>query len=173
VEIDKHSCETLRLNRPEWNVVEGDLTKFDGRPYYGIDLLAGGVPCPPFSVAGKRLGDKDERDLFPEVLRLTREIRPGAVMIENVRGIMDSDFDEYRARFARSLGELGYRVVGWKLLNASDFGVPQLRPRKHGGPDLGPTRAKRAWSALGVNGHLVANEPPDPEFEGPCTKSPF
>lgn len=69
--MDKHSCETLRLNRPEWNVVEADLMEFDGTPYHGaIDLLAGGVPCPPFSAAGRRLGADDERDLFPEALRL-------------------------------------------------------------------------------------------------------
>ena len=56
VEIDDACCATLRSNRPEWNVLHGDVTQFDGRPYKGIDLLAGGVPCPPFSVAGKQLG---------------------------------------------------------------------------------------------------------------------
>ena len=66
-----------------------DLHDFDGNPYRGIDLLAGGVPCPPFSVAGKQLGEKDERDLFPEALRLIKEIRPRAVMLENVRGFLD------------------------------------------------------------------------------------
>lgn len=242
VEIDKHSCETLRQNRPEWTVIEGDLKELDGAPYQGVDLLAGGVPCPPFSVAGKRLGADDERDLFPEVLRLTDEIRPKAVMIENVRGILAKEFDTYRAEFSGELEALGYRAIGWRLMNASDFGVPQLRPRtvfvalreelvegfswpepqdifestsgvelwrtaptvgevlhdlmsshgwpgvdewrkraskiaptivggsrKHGGPDLGPTRAKRQWDAMGVNGRLIANEPPGPDFEGnPC-----
>lgn len=234
VEVDRHSCETLRLNRPGWNVVEEDLVRFDGTPYRGgVDLLAGGVPCPPFSVAGKRLGARDERDLFPEALRLTEEIRPRAVMIENVRGILASDFDAYRAEVEERLHGRGYRPMGWKLFNASNFGVPQLRPRtvfvaiqeeladafswpvlgqapetkrkprtvgqalvdqmasggwegaerwsrcaakiaptivggskKHGGPDLGPTRAKRAWAALGVNGMGVAEEPPPPGFVG-------
>ena len=65
VEIDPHCCATLWANRPEWNVLEEDLREFDGRPFEGIDLLAGGLPCPPFSVAGKQLGDADERNLFP------------------------------------------------------------------------------------------------------------
>jgi DNA (cytosine-5)-methyltransferase 1 len=238
VEIDKYSCETLRQNRPGWNVVECDLHAFDGCPYRNVvDLLAGGVPCPPFSVAGKRLGADDERDLFPQVLRLTEEISPRAVMVENVRGILDPRFDGYRAEFAARLEALGYRVAGWRLYNASDFGVPQLRPRtvfvaiseeeaqefrwphppaleptengktlweepptvgetlydlmisrgwlgaeawreradkiaptivggshKHGGPDLGPTRAKRAWAAMGVDGMGIANELPGPDF---------
>ena len=64
VEIEPPACATLRLNRPQWNVVQSDLRAFDGRPYQGIDLLAGGVPCPPFSKAGKQLGSGDERDLF-------------------------------------------------------------------------------------------------------------
>lgn len=237
VEIDGHSCSTLRLNRPLWNVIERDLKEFDGAPYLeqDISLLAGGVPCPPFSVAGKQLGADDERDLFPEILRLASKIEPGAVMIENVRGILDPRFDSYRMEFAGEMNDLGYDCAGWRLYNASDFGVPQLRPRavfvairggaegfswpeydfrpdrnghslwaepptvgdvlfdlmgsrgwpgveawrhradkiaptivggsrKHGGPDLGPTRAKRAWSLLGVDGMGVANEPPGPDF---------
>ena len=70
VEIDPHACETLRLNHPEWNIVERDIHQFDGTSYSGVDLLAGGVPCPPFSIAGKQLGADDERDLFPRALRL-------------------------------------------------------------------------------------------------------
>ncbi len=129
VEVDKHSCETLRQNRPDWNVIEGDLKEFDGTPYEGVDLLAGGVPCPPFSMAGKKLGAADERDLFPEVLRLTDEVRPSAVMIENVPGILAKEFDIYRAQFSGKVAALGYRIIGWRVLNASNFGVPQLRPR--------------------------------------------
>ena len=63
VEIDTHACTTLRLNRPHWNVIEGDLTQFDAKKFRGIDLVAGGVPCPPFSKAGKQLGAADERDM--------------------------------------------------------------------------------------------------------------
>lgn len=224
VEIDSAACATLRQNRPSWNVVEGDLKEFDGKPYRGIDLLAGGVPCPPFSIAGKQLGADDERDLFPEALRLVRETKPRAVLLENVRGLASPKFADYRAGIIQKLGRMGYRA-DWRLLNASDFGVPQLRPRfilvalrkeiadrfewpepigspptvgatlkdlmssggwagadnwakraadiaptvvggskKHGGPDLGPTRAKRQWLELGVDGLGIAYDPPGPDF---------
>jgi DNA (cytosine-5)-methyltransferase 1 len=227
VEIESAACATLRLNRPDWSVVEGDLRQFSGVPFKGIDLLAGGVPCPPFSKAGKQLGAGDERDLFPEAIRLVDECRPLAVMLENVRGLLDGVFADYRAWVETQLKKLGY-VPGWKLLNASDFGVSQLRPRvvfvgirqdlsegfswpepqaespltvgallhdlmaangwrgadfwreqanaiaptlvggskKHGGPDLGPTRAKRAWAALGVDGMGLWDEAPPPGFSG-------
>ena len=73
VEYEAAYCKVLTENRPEWNVLCADLHDFDGRPYQGVDLLAGGVPCPPFSVAGKQLGEKDERDLFPQALRIIGE----------------------------------------------------------------------------------------------------
>lgn len=227
VEIDTHACQTLRLNRPRWDVREGDLRAFDGNSFAGVELLAGGVPCPPFSVAGKQLGKDDERDLFPEALRLVDEIRPQAVMLENVRGFLDAVFVDYRKALKRQLSKLGY-VADWRLLNSSHFGVPQLRPRvvivaikkdisdkfewpeerhhnpptvgavlgdlmaangwpgarewaqradeiaptivggskKHGGPDLGPTRAKAAWATLGVNGKTLAEEAPEADFVG-------
>lgn len=94
VELEPAACATLRLNRPPWNVIEDDLRRFSGRPYKGVDLVAGGVPCPPFSKAGKQLGAKDERDLFPEAIRLVDECRPQAVMLENVRGLLDAVFDD-------------------------------------------------------------------------------
>lgn len=227
IEIDKHACGTLRLNRPSWNVLEQDIRQFNGSHLRGIDLLAGGVPCPPFSKAGKQMGSGDERDLFPEAIRLVDEIRPRAVMLENVRGLLDTVFDDYRHKIMEDLRKLGY-TADWRLLNASDFGVSQLRPRvvfvavrqeyahhfdwpqpfahnpvtvgellydlmaergwkkadcwrliandiaptlvggskRHGGPDLGPTRAKRAWEALGVDGHGLADQAPDPDFTG-------
>lgn len=227
VEIDTDACQTLRLNRPHWTVAAGDVRQFDATAFRGVDLLAGGVPCPPFSVAGRQLGPEDERDLFPEALRLVEETRPRAVLLENVRGILDARFAEYRAGILETLGKMGY-AGGWKLLNASDHGVPQLRPRailvavqvdlsdffswpdqshlppptvgeclhdlmaerewpgadawreraasiaptlvggskKHGGPDLGPTRAKRQWAALGVDGNGLADAAPPPEFTG-------
>jgi DNA (cytosine-5)-methyltransferase 1 len=227
VEVDHHACNTLRHNRPLWNVIEEDVRKFDGKPFKGIDLFAGGVPCPPFSVAGKQLGWDDERDLFPDALRLVEETRPKAVMIENVKGLMSKKFTNYRKQILRKLEKLGY-LGDWKLVYAADYGVPQLRPRailvglkkaywpyfdwpsqteekrltvgealyqqmkangwegavtwknkandiaptivggskKHGGADLGPTRAKKAWLELGVNGKSLADEPPGPGFEG-------
>lgn len=93
VEIDKHPCNTLRENRPNWNVFECDIKEFDATPYKGVDLLAGGVPCPPFSKAGKQLGENDERDLFPQALRLVEECQPKVVMLENVRGFLDNRFE--------------------------------------------------------------------------------
>src|ERR1035441_2880964 len=65
VEIDKYACATLRLNRPHWNVRQRDLIEFDGSGFKGVDLITGGLPCPPFSVAGKQLGKHDDRNLFP------------------------------------------------------------------------------------------------------------
>lgn len=227
IENDPHCCNTLRKNRPHWNVIENDLGNFNGKLYKGIDLLAGGLPCPPFSIAGKQLGKNDERDLFPVGLRLIDEIRPKAIMIENVRGLMGANFSEYREYILKKLSKLGYSAE-WKLFHASDFGVSQLRPRsilvgvqkkfseffewpepntdappsvgeilhdlmiqngwaganewrqqankiaptivggskKHGGPDLGPTRAKKQWEELGVNGRTIADDSPNHDHEG-------
>ncbi|NEC07366.1 DNA (cytosine-5-)-methyltransferase [Streptomyces sp. SID7909] len=273
------SLEEWGWERDYCDVISGDVNQFvpsapDGdrepdlkkaQKYLGkplakgeLHLLAGGVPCPPFSHAGKQLGKDDERDLFPRILELADELRPEAVMIENVRGIKDAKFEEYRTYIeARLQGGwathpvtgiveefegLGYQVCEWEVLEASDFGVPQLRPRavlvairkdvlgdlkfvwptatgspvsvfqalkdsmkaryapfkrmdgdiatlakechdrwkvkarlaegkkdsgvaptlvggskKHGGADLGPSRAKTAWGLLGVSGVGVAN----------------
>ena len=110
VEIDRHCRNTLRHNRPDWHVVEGDqsdVRQFDGKPFRGIDLFAGGVPCPPFSKAGKQLGKQDERDLFPDALRLIDESRPRAVMLANVRGFLDKTFMEYRQNIKRQLEKMG------------------------------------------------------------------
>jgi DNA (cytosine-5)-methyltransferase 1 len=120
VEIEPDFAATLRLNRPKWQVFCTDMRTFDGRPYKGIDLLAGGLPCPPFSMAGKQLGERDERNLFPAALRLIDEIRPKAVMIENVRGFLSPMFETYRNGLKAQLKKLGYKTE-WRLLNASDF----------------------------------------------------
>jgi len=128
VEIDPDACATLRQNRPQWAVRQADVRTVDGRAYRGIDLVAGGVPCPPFSIAGKQLGADDERDLFPEAIRLVREAAPRAVMLENVRGFAGPRFLAYRMALFDELDRLGYDVF-WRVLNASDFHVPQLRPR--------------------------------------------
>src|SRR4051812_25745882 len=128
VELDKHACRTLQANRPKWNVINADLREFDGAPYKGVDILAAGLPCPPFSVAGKQLGAGDDRNLFPEALRIIKQTRPRAVMIENVRGILDAVFEDFRTAFKKQLSALGYEA-DWRLFNACDFGVPQLRPR--------------------------------------------
>src|SRR5689334_21666653 len=131
VEIEPAFCGTLRKNRPHWNVIEDDIRepqKLDASKYRGIDLLAGGLPCPPFSVAGKQLGELDERNLFPAALKIIEQTDPKAVMIENVRGFLEDVFLEYREAFRSQLFNMGY-ITGFRLLNASDFGVSQLRPR--------------------------------------------
>ena len=287
VEWDQHAVSTLRANVGRWPGwtpqkaqaldpmdVKEFLTSdaFQGLDLRGdtLDLFAGGVPCPPFSLAGKRLGEDDERDLFPEALNIIEKLTPKAVMIENVRGILEPPevFIEYRGRILDRLRRAGYTVPNvdtslspeaqdlemrkvWRRLDAKDFGVPQLRPRailvairedfskpgvnefcwplgvkgdeatvaeslkrtmrerclpywdknkwgepakpgqrtgedvyndwldaarksaaagrrvaptlvggsrKHGGADLGPTRAKRAWAAMGVDAMGVAND---------------
>ena len=87
VEIEPLACKSLKKNRPNWNVIQQDLKDFNAGIFRDqVDLLAGGVPCPPFSVAGKQLGENDDRDLFPEALRLVKECEPKAIMLENVRG---------------------------------------------------------------------------------------
>ena len=108
IEIDRDACATLRFNRPEWEIAEADVREVRGRDFAGVDLLAGGVPCPPFSIAGKQLGRDDERDLFPEALRLVREANPLAVMIENVRGFASDRFADYRRHVMDDLMRLGY-----------------------------------------------------------------
>ena len=110
VEIEPDFAKTLQLNRPQWDVFAADMNQFDGRPYKGVDLLAGGLPCPPFSIAGKQLGEKDERNLFPAALRLIDEIRPKAVMIENVRGFLSAVFEDYRLELKQKLHKLGYHT---------------------------------------------------------------
>src|ERR1700728_4872442 len=227
VELDAAACGTLRANRPGWKIAEGDAAAralWRPQDYRGVALLAGGVPCPPFTVAGRQLGATDERDLFAWAVELCGIIRPRALLLENVRGLSTSRFSAYRQHVLDRLRDLGY-VPGWRLLHASDFGVPQLRPRfvlvalrpsdarwfrcpgpaaglpptvgealhdlmaargwpgaarwasranriaptivggskKHGGGDLGPTRAKRAWAELGVDGLGIADTAPDPD----------
>jgi DNA (cytosine-5)-methyltransferase 1 len=228
VEIEALACDTLRQNRLNWQVINQNVKAFSALPWQGQgDLLAGGVPCPPFSVAGKQLGEADERDLFPEAIRLAAECQPKAIMLENVRGLLDPKFTLYRRHILHELRKLGF-YCEWRVLQASDFGVSQLRPRailvglqedyypyfqwpdahqvrpktvgellhdemssngwvgagawceqaagiaptlvggskKHGGADLGPTRAKKAWAMLGVDGGGLANTPPAPDFVG-------
>ena len=131
VELDTAACATLRANRPAWKVAEGDVADpalWRPSDYRGVALLAGGVPCPPFTVAGRQLGATDERDLFAWAVELCGIIRPRALLLENVRGLSTRRFSAYRQHVLDRLRDLGY-VPGWRLLNACDYGVPQLRPR--------------------------------------------
>lgn len=238
VEYDPWACKTLRTNRPDWNVIgpdvdtrdpyerdpaRGDVTLWNADDYKDrVTLFAGGVPCPPYSKAGRQLGADDDRDLFPDAFRLIDQCRPRAIMLENVRGILDDRFADWREDVLKRLRRRYW--AEWKLLQASDFGVPQLRPRailvaveksagkyfnwpeptdwpeaktvgetllglmsangwwyapywaqgadgiaptlvggsrKHGGPDLGPTRAKREWRKLVVDAMGLADRAPE------------
>jgi DNA (cytosine-5)-methyltransferase 1 len=116
VEIDADATRTLRFNRPAWDVRGQDLNAFDGREFAGAELFAGGLPCPPFSVAGKKLGENDERNLFPAALRLVDEIRPKAIMIENVKGIFEPSFEQYRKTVLAALSALGYHSSYRRML---------------------------------------------------------
>jgi DNA (cytosine-5)-methyltransferase 1 len=227
VDNDEHACKTLASNRPSWNVLHSCVADLDLVSYSGqIDLFAGGVPCPPFSFAGRQLGCDDERDLFPHALRLIEQCQPKAVMLENVRGLLSNKFASYRGFLLNELTRMGY-IGEFKLIQCSDFGVPQLRPRtllvafrkeywdyftwpapslepayvshaiidllesegwnlpwdgrkklervaptivggskKHGGPDLGPTRAKREWRDMGIDPMGIANHAPAESFQG-------
>lgn len=131
VEHDKWCCQTLR-NRRTWRdaVIELDLHDWSGMPFRGkIDLFAGGVPCPPFSRAGMGLGPHDERDLFPKAVELILQCRPRAVMLENVIEILSAKFADYRENVIEGpLRDAGY-WLDWKLVEASEFGVPQWRRR--------------------------------------------
>lgn len=224
IEIEEAYCKTLTYNRPELNVINSDLKSFDAKRFLGVDLVAGGVPCPPFSIAGKQLGQEDDRDLFPYALKVVEQTEPKAVLLENVPGLASTKFETYRENIQKKLLRMGYWSE-WRILNACDFGVPQLRPRfilvavkqnlktffkwpkplsarltvgealvdlmsekgwvgatgwskrannvsptlvggskKHGGPDLGPTRARMQWKSLGVDGLGIADSAPEVEF---------
>ena len=128
VEYEPHYCTTLRTNRPHWKVVEDDIRNFRSQDYSEIDLIAGGVPCPPFSIAGKQLGCDDERDMFPSAMEIIDKIRPRAVLLENVPGLASAKFKDYRRDLMLKLAKFGYQAE-WKVLQSADFGVPQLRPR--------------------------------------------
>jgi DNA (cytosine-5)-methyltransferase 1 len=231
VENDDACVETLRsVRRWKKKVAAVDLEYFTAKRLDGqVDLFSGGVPCPPFSRAGRQLGAEDERDLFPKAIELIKECNPRAVLLENVRGLLHSRFDDYRRETIVEPLEDDYVSFGWRLVEARNFGVPQLRPRavfvaikkewadgfewpgeadytepptvgqalkremarggwagaaewakhadgiaptlvggskKHGGPDLGPTQARDQWLRLGVNGKLVALEPPPQSWNG-------
>jgi DNA (cytosine-5)-methyltransferase 1 len=165
VEFNKHACETLRINadslqiRAQWPVIESDARAVDYASLArSVDLLAGGAPCQPFSLGGKHRGDEDGRNMFPEVFRSLRDLRPKAVMLENVRGLTRKSFRPY---FEYILAQLAnphcppqdgegwtdhftrlrqvrvgadHRLmdeydVRWRVINSADYGVPQKRER--------------------------------------------
>lgn len=240
VEYWESACQILEANEPGWRVERKDVRDVDFTEFCDadVDLVAGGVPCTPASKAGKQLGASDDRNLWPEALRMVEEVRPRAAMFENVRGLMDGKFASWRQETIDRLEALGYKDPVWKMVYAADFGVPQLRPRsvlvafrdaadrdrfvwpepltplgdrvtvgealkdlvsanrwpgaerwatqvataiaptlvggseKHGGADLGPTRARAQWLRLGVDGIGLANHGVAPGLDWPEDK-PF
>ncbi|MBQ3307041.1 MAG: DNA (cytosine-5-)-methyltransferase [Bacilli bacterium] len=130
IEIDQYCCETLKRNRPNWNVINEDISKIDFKKYKGkIDLVTGGFPCQAFSYAGKKLGFNDIRGtLFYEFARCIKEIQPLMFMGENVRGLKSHDKGKTLQTILDVLDSLGYDVQ-YKILNASEYGVAQKRER--------------------------------------------
>ena len=112
IERESNACATLRLNRPSWPVIKGDVRQVDFDQFVPgeIDLLSGGLPCPPYSVAGMQRGSDDDRDLFPDMLNIVSRVRPRAVIIENVRGLLASKFRPVRDAVSEKLDALGYKV---------------------------------------------------------------
>jgi len=159
IEIDKHSCRTLRLNADHsanWSaelVCEIDVRDFDFSKKSDIDLMAGGVPCQPFSLGGAHAGNRDRRNMFPPMFMAIRAVRPRMILIENVPGLVRPSFRPYfdyillqlrhpdvqpnvgeswkthSARLALIPDRLQAYAVEWRILNAADYGVPQKRTR--------------------------------------------
>jgi DNA (cytosine-5)-methyltransferase 1 len=229
IERNVHACNTLRANRPGWNVLEMDLRDFVAHehPYaYNVDLIAAGMPRVKSPAAVHRTEDRYERELLEAAVWLTTEVRPRAVLIENVPALVtDRAFEDVREFIHLELEHLGY-VLHWHILNASDFGLAQ--DRKHGvlvglkaeeavrfrwpeplatpaptvgavlwksmaargwrgaaawaaqadrlapaivggsehrgGPDLGPTGAKKAWARMGINGGGIGADVPEVDY---------
>lgn len=130
-EIDKHACETLRTNRPNWNVYEGDIKNFSFFNYHNqVDVVTGGFPCQAFSYAGKRLGFEDARGtLFYEFARVVKEVNPPICIGENVKGLLSHDNGKTLQGMISILDEIGYNVVPVEVLKAINYKVPQKRER--------------------------------------------
>ncbi|WP_225585484.1 DNA (cytosine-5-)-methyltransferase [Flavobacterium sp. MDT1-60] len=130
-EIDKWACETLRTNRPNWNVLEGDIKQFNFSEYHNtVDVVTGGFPCQAFSYAGKKLGLADARGtLFYEFARAVKEVNPPICIGENVRGLLNHDNGKTLQGMISILDEIGYNVVPVQVLKAINFNVPQKRER--------------------------------------------
>ena len=130
VEFDKACCETLRANRPEWNVICDDIHNVSFKKYKDkVDIVTGGFPCQAFSYAGKKMGFDDTRGtLFHEFARCVKEVRPKMFLAENVRGLASHDNGRTLSVIIGVLEELGYTVQK-QILNAAYFGVGQKRER--------------------------------------------
>lgn len=129
-EFDPHAAATLRANRPNWTVIKDDIRTIDFTPYRAleIDLVAGGVPCQPYSIEGHGLGKDDPRDLFPDAVRIVGEIKPKAFMFENVEGLLHGKHSDHIADILRGFRKAGYQTEIHRI-QAGDFGIAQVRQR--------------------------------------------
>jgi len=128
VEIDKDCVETLKKNRPEWNIIHDDVKNVDFTQF-NVDIVSGGFPCQPFSYAGKRLGFEDIRGtLFHEFARCVKETDPKICIAENVQGLVRHDNGRTLGTMIDILENLSYDVQ-YKVLNAANYGVAQKRKR--------------------------------------------
>ena len=137
IEIDKKACDTLRLNRPSWNVIEEDIVEFSKKDLLKefnikkgeLDLLSGGYPCQSFSYAGKRLGIDDVRGtMFYYYAEFLRQLQPKMFLAENVKGLTTHDGGKTMQTMLDVFKELGYEVE-WKVLDAWNYGVAEKRQR--------------------------------------------
>jgi DNA (cytosine-5)-methyltransferase 1 len=128
IDNDPHACRTLRANRPGWNVLEMDFKDFVGADYRisTVDLLSGGVPSTPYSIAGKQEGTQDKRDLLAAAVYLAIELQPRAILLETTPSLLSPKFTQVREEVEAELKHLDYSWE-WNVLNAQHFGVPQTR----------------------------------------------
>ncbi|MBP1326428.1 DNA (cytosine-5)-methyltransferase 1 [Leucobacter exalbidus] len=125
---DPIACETLSFNRPKWNVVCGDIRDFDASPYAGVDAVVGGPPCQGFSSAGRGNPDDPRNFLWVEYMRIVREVKPRAIVLENVSALTHRKNDDHLSGIMSALSEMGYEF-SMGVLNAAEFDVPQARKR--------------------------------------------
>ncbi|ENV71071.1 DNA cytosine methyltransferase [Acinetobacter towneri] len=130
-EKDKFACQTLKFNRPKWNVIEDDIANVDFTHLQGkVDLLTGGFPCQPFSYAGKQLGFEDIRGtLVFEMARAIKEIQPKVFLAENVKGLAENDDGKTLETIISILEEIGYEIVEKDIYKALFYKTPQKRER--------------------------------------------
>lgn len=130
-ELDAQACNTLRMNRPDWDLIEGDVCNIDFSRWRGkVDFISGGFPCQAFSYAGKQGGFNDTRGtLFFQLARAVKEIQPKVFMGENVKGLMAHDDGKTLAVIKGAIKELGYTLIDPRVLKAINYMVPQKRER--------------------------------------------
>ncbi|GAA4598083.1 DNA cytosine methyltransferase [Planotetraspora phitsanulokensis] len=128
IDNDPHACRTLRANRPHWNVLEMDFKDFVGADHgiSTVDLLSGGVPSTPYSIAGKQEGTNDKRDLLAAAVYLAIELQPRTILLETTPSLLSPKFAQVRKEVEAELKHLGY-CWEWNVLDAQHFGVPQTR----------------------------------------------